>query len=88
MPCARSRTSRYRACVFAGAAGPDRADRRAMYEWPSCTLDSKLLTATQLAVIRNKTEQQNKKANIEKQDLMVAGNSVKLEIRRLRNALN
>ena len=39
-------------------------------------------------MIIEKTEQQPKKANVEKQDLMVDENIIKLEIRRLRNVLN
>jgi UDP-glucose:O-linked fucose beta-1,3-glucosyltransferase len=39
-------------------------------------------------MIIEKTEQQTKKANVEKQDLMVDENIIKLEIRRLRNVLN
>jgi hypothetical protein len=36
----------------------------------------------------DKTEQQIKKSTVEKQDMMVDENIIKLEIRRLRNVLN
>ena len=39
-------------------------------------------------MIIEKTEQQTKKANVEKQDLMVDESIIKLGIRRLRNVSN